>query len=321
MPERYIKELPGGITVIDTDLYRPLFDASYLIEHDRQAAFVDVGTSLAVPALLDALRSKQIAPEQVKYVIVTHVHLDHAGGAGLLLQHLPNAQAVVHPQGAKHLIDPKRLIEGARAVYGDAVMQSIFGEMIAIPKARIIEATHEMSLDLNGRRLLVLDTPGHARHHVCIVDEKSQGIFTGDTFGLSYPEFNSPQPIIFATSSPVQFDPDALHASIDLLMSYQPQQMYLTHFGAVGNLPALAADLHDLIDRFVAIAKNTSGEGEERHKQLVAALSQLFVEYVYARGCQLDRAKIVELLGPDLALNAQGLAVWMDKQRQRKNIA
>ena len=261
MSETLYRDLPEGITLIDTGYHRPAFDASYLIRSGTAAAFVDVGTAFSAPRLLQVLAEKNIACEQVRYVMVTHVHLDHAGGAGVLLRDLPNARLVVHPRGAPHMIDPAKLIAGAAAVYGEAQFQRLYGEIAPIPAARVIETVDNWRLDFNGRELLFLDTPGHARHHYGIYDETSRGIFTGDTFGLSYREFDSARgPFIFPTTTPVQFEPEALHASIERLLSLHAERLYLTHYGCVQDPPRLAARLHDLIDRFVDCARG-AGDG------------------------------------------------------------
>ena len=261
-------DLDHGISTIDTGYCRPGFDASHLIVAQGQAALVDVGTSHSVPHILQVLQDKGIARRDVRYVMVTHVHLDHAGGAGALLQHLPEAQLVAHPRGAPHMIDPGKLIAGATAVYGEARFRSLYGDIVPVASERVITATDNFELSLNGRSLLFVDTPGHARHHYCVWDPASRGIFSGDTFGLSYREFDTQHgPFIFPTTTPVQFDPDALHASIKRLLSFNPERMYLTHYGRVEDVPRLAVQLHRLIDVFVALARDVAavGEGVERH--------------------------------------------------------
>ncbi|GAK60746.1 beta-lactamase-like [Candidatus Vecturithrix granuli] len=305
-----------GITTIDTGFVRPGFDASHLIIEGDQAAFVDVGVSSAVPLLLQVLQNKHLAPEQVKYLILTHIHLDHAGAAGSLLAYLPYAQVVVHPRGVRYLAVPKRLVKGSTTVYGEARMASLFGEVLPVPSERIIAAKDHTRLDLNGRSLLLLDTAGHARHHICIVDEGSQGIFTGDTFGLSYREFDTEKrAFMFPTTPPMHFDPEAMHASIDQLLTYQPQMLYLTHFGAVSDVCRLAHDLHEGIAQFTTLARGVSAQGEERTQQLTAKMQALLLTRLRAHGCQLEETRIMDLLAPDIMLNVMGLEVWLDKTR------
>lgn len=307
------QDLPCGITTIDTGYERPRFAASHLIVEGDQAAFVDVGTTHSASLLLEALRRKGVPRENVAYVMVTHVHLDHAGGAGELLRHLPHARLVVHPRGARHMIDPGKLVAGSAAVYGEAQMLARYGEIVPVPAERVIEAGDGFTLDLNGRQLLLLDTPGHARHHYCVVDEASRGIFTGDTFGISYREFDvEGRSFIFPTTTPVQFDPPALHASIDRLMSHKPERIYLTHYGCVTDTERLAHDLHEQIDMYVAVARDAAGAGEARHQRIKEGLAEIMLARLARHGCTMAREQILGLLAMDFELNAQGIGVWLD---------
>lgn len=306
-------DLPYGVSTIDTGYLRPGFDASYLLVERGQAAVVDVGTSFSTPRILRTLTDKNIAPEAVRYVMVTHVHLDHAGGAGTLMHHLPKAQLVVHPRGAPHLIDPTKLIAGATAVYGEAHFRALYGEIVPVAAERVIAAPDNFELNMNGRPLLFLDTPGHARHHYCIYDAASRGIFSGDTFGLSYREFDTDQgPFIFPTTTPVQFDPEAMRASIERLLSFNPQRLYLTHYGCVDEVPRLAVQLKTLLDAMEQLACSVAGE-QDRHGALTAALYGLLLQSLRDHGCALPEDRIRTLLAPDVELNAQGLAIWLDK--------
>ena len=303
-----------GITAIDAHHIRPGLAAIHLLVEGDKAAIIDTGTNFSVPGVLDVLRQKNLHPENIAYVIVTHVHLDHAGGAGEMMRLFPNAMLVAHPRGARHLIDPSKLVAGSIAVYGEENFRRAYGEIVPVPAERVIEAPHEFTLELNGRRLLFLDTPGHARHHFCIFDELSCGIFTGDTFGLSYREFDvDGREFILPTTTPVQFEPEAAHASIDLIMSYQPRAAYLTHYGRVTGLRRLAGDLHHMLDDFVRLAEGVRNAGEARHRQLTEKLETYLLEKLAAHGCGLERGTALALLANDIELNAQGLEVWLDK--------
>src|ERR1700761_4677571 len=180
-----------GIHTIDTGFVRPRFDAAYLLVENGRAAFIDCGTNYAVPRMLEALAQAGLSTAEVDWLILTHVHLDHAGGAGKLMAHLPNARLVVHPRGARHMIDPSQLWAGASAVYGEDVMETTYGRLQPIPAERVIEAPDGHVVLLAGRPLLCLDTPGHARHHLSVYDERANACFTEDTFGLSYREFDT----------------------------------------------------------------------------------------------------------------------------------
>lgn len=307
-----------GIHALDAEYVRPQLAAVYLMIQNGHAAIIETGTNRSVPRVLSALAGLGIPPEAVDYVIVTHVHLDHAGAAGALLAACPNARLVVHPKGARHMIDPEKLIQGSIAVYGEAPFRELYGDILPCPAERVIEADDGFSLDFHGRTLTFVDTPGHARHHFCVHDSASKGFFTGDTFGISYRDFDvDGRPFIFPTSTPVQFEPDALHRSVDRLMAMRPAAIYLTHYGRVTDLARLAADLHVMIDDYARLAMEAPGTGEARHAWLMAALESLYLERLAAHGCAIDPARSRALLVNDTELNAQGLLVWRDRVQQK----
>ena len=311
---------PHGIHVIDTGFVRPRLDAAYLIVEKGRAAFIDCGVNHSVPRLLAALADAGLAPGDVDWLILTHVHLDHAGGAGALMQQLPNARLVVHPRGARHMIDPSRLWAGATAVYGEAEMQRSYGRLVPVPAERVVEAPDGHVVELAGRRLICLDTPGHARHHNAIHDPASGWVFSGDTFGVSYREFDTANgPFILPTTSPVEFDPPALHRSIDRLVSLKPAAVCPTHFGPVTPVERLARDLHEQIDAMVAIATQADPvDKAARHAGIRAGLHQLYANRAARHGWAGGAAQLAELLAVDIELNAQGLGAWLDQRAQRQ---
>ena len=310
-----ITDHADGISAIDTGFFRPRFDASHLIVENGRAAFVDVGTNYSVPRLLAALKQKGLGVGTVDWVLLTHVHLDHAGGAGALLRELPQARAVVHPRGVRHMVDPGQLIAGATAVYGAEEIERSYGTLVPIAAERIVTADDGHVVDLAGRELVCLDTPGHARHHFSVWDARSRAFFPGDTFGLSYREFDTANgAFILPTTTPVQFEPDALKASITRMLGYQPQQMFLTHYSRVTEVERLARDLFAQIDAMVDIARAHAGD-EERHARIMDALAELYVARARAHGCTHPPAHVRELLAMDIELNAQGLEVWLDKRK------
>jgi glyoxylase-like metal-dependent hydrolase (beta-lactamase superfamily II) len=317
MISRRVAQLPHGIACIDTGLFRPNLAACYLIRHRGRAGIVETGASNSVPFILNALRFCDVDPGDVLYVMPTHVHLDHAGGAGAPLQHLPQAKLVVHPRGSRHLTDPSRLWTGSAEVYGEEMLERIYGPVVPVPEERIIEAPDGLALDLNGRRLLFIDTPGHARHHYSIWDETSGGFFTGDTFGISYRELDSARgAMIFPTTTPVQFDPDAWLRTIDRYLEFGPQRMFLTHFSMVGEVPRLADDLRDGI-RFHAQTARDFARVPDRHERIKAGLGKWMLEHLRRLECPLPEAAARGLLEMDLELNTLGLIAWLDSMAKR----
>lgn len=306
---------PHDIYAIDGQYVRPLLASIHMIVEQGRVALIDTGSNDSLPHVLAALEAIGRNVADVDYLILTHIHLDHAGGAGSMMGVFPNARLVVHPRGARHMADPSKLIEGATAVYGADEIRRLYGEVLPVDASRIIEATHELTLDLAGRELLCLDTPGHARHHICIYDARSAAFFTGDTFGLSYRELDvDGRQFIFPTTTPVQFDPVAMHASIDLMMSYQPSAMYLTHFSQVLDVAAQAAQLHRLIDAHLEIARRERAAGDDRYARIRAGIVALLLDEARRFGCTLPEEDILDVFATDLDLNAQGLVVWLDGQ-------
>jgi glyoxylase-like metal-dependent hydrolase (beta-lactamase superfamily II) len=306
-----------GVTAIDTDYVRPLLDASHLIVDGGRAAFVDTGVNESVPLLLEALRRKDLDVADVDYVFLTHVHLDHAGGAGQLMQRLPRATAVLHPRGAPHMIDPAKLVKGSEAVYGKERVRQMYGEIAAIPQERIHVVADNERLELGERVLECLFTEGHARHHYCLADPASKGVFTGDSFGISYRDFDTAAgEFIFPTTTPVHFDPVEAHKAIDRIMARAPLSLYLTHYSRVTDLPRLADDMHRRIDDFVLIATRhatDSGRTAAMQKSMFAYLKAELNKH----GFDTDEDRLHSLLDLDVALNTMGLEHWLDHSDSR----
>lgn len=302
-----------GISAIDSGYQRPLLDAIHLVVEGGRAAVIDTGVNRSVPRVLAALRDKGLRPEQVDYVILTHVHLDHAGGAGLLLAQLPNAQLTVHPRGVRHIVDPSRLIASTIAVYGAEEARHTFGDIVPVPRERIIETAHESTLTLNGREFSFFDTPGHARHHVCVLDSRSGHLFAGDTFGLSYRELDCRgSQFAFPTTSPTQFDPVAAHRSLDLILGLKPGAIYITHYSQVRDIARMGADMHRLVEAHAQLARRERDAGAARHERLKAGVMEIVLGEAQRYNWVLPREQVLDLFAGDIELNAQGLASWLD---------
>jgi glyoxylase-like metal-dependent hydrolase (beta-lactamase superfamily II) len=306
---------PHGITAVDAEYLYPGHAAAHLIEDSGRAAFVDVGTNDSVPYLLAALAELGIARERIDYLLLTHVHLDHAGGAGALMRALPNAQALVHPRGAPHMIDPARLIEGSKAVYGEERFRRQYGELVPIPAARVRVVRDGERVTLGGRTLELIHTEGHARHHYVVVDAAHASIFTGDTFGISYRALDTQNGAFITPSTvPTQFDPEQHLASIDRMLEYRPQAMYLMHFSRVTGVPRLAALLKEQITALARIARAHAGAADPA-AGIRADMLALWLTLARAHGVRLCDADIEHALAGDLELNTQGLMAWLARTR------
>ena len=313
-----VNEYPGGVLAVDSGLFRDRMACCYIVEHDSEAVIVEAGGHVGAERLLMVLQQRQIAPEDVRFVIVTHVHLDHAGGAGLLMEALPRAELLVHPRGARHMVDPSKLEAGARAVYGDEMYERTYGHLLPVPVNRVREMGDGESVDWQGRRLRFIHTPGHASHHFCIRDDQTNGWFTGDTFGLSYRELDTDKgPFVFPTTTPIDFDPDALRHSIGRLLEADPEWMYMTHYGRVGSPSELAPSLLEGVDYFETIGLRFEHE-KDRVERIREAMTAWLVEAAREHGVELEDQALLELLVPDIELNTAGIDVWLERRAKKR---
>lgn len=300
-----------GVTTIDAEYVRPGFASIHVLERQGHAAIVDTGANASVPLVLDALRELGLGVDAVELLFLTHVHLDHAGGAGALLRHLPNARVLVHPRGAPHVVDPSRLQAATIAVYGQSAFDQLYGELVPIAETRVHPTRDGDRVQLGASELLILHTPGHALHHQVLFDPGAKAVFTGDTFGLSYRELDTDNgTFVVPTTTPTQFDPEQLLASVERIAALNPTSVYLTHYGRIMNATKVAVDLREQIQAFVEIARKHAGADDPQ-----ASIRRALREYLAARakrhGIVKPLAMVDRVLGPDLDLNAQGLVAWL----------
>ena len=302
------------IITIDTNFVRPMYVASHLIYEGNDAAFIDVGTNHNVTLLLEELERRDIEKGDVKYVFLTHVHLDHAGGAGKLIQNLPNAKLVVHPRGAKHMIEPKKLIASAEAVYGKALFKQLYGNIEPVPQEKIMLAKDAEQIKMQDRNFRLFYTEGHAKHHYCLYDELANAVFSGDSFGMSFREFDTNKgEFIIPITSPTQFDPEEAHKAIDKIISYQPEAIYLAHYSKVVEIERLADDLHLSLNKFVNIALKHEHASERIEKIKLSIENYILAKLTeHNYSATADQAK--NYLSADIYVNAMGLDFWLTHQ-------
>ena len=298
-------------------LDRERFAAVYLVVDGDEAAFVDNNTSRALPRLLAALDDAGLEPEQVRYLIVTHVHLDHAGGTSALAEACPNATVIAHPRAARHIVDPAKLVASATAVYGAERFEQLYGTIEPVPASRVREMQDEESLELGRRTLRFLHTRGHANHHFCIVDEDAGAIFTGDAFGLHYPDLQGPGTFAVPSTSPTDFDAELARESIRRLVSLAPAVMYPTHFGAVTDIGPSAEQLirHlDFAEQVMLDAFGSDLPDDALEGYVKSRIVDYFTGLLDRHGVGADAWELVEL---DIGLNAQGIAFAANKRRRK----
>ena len=305
--------------LIDTGLYGPLHGACYLVQDAGEFAIIDTGTHHTVARILADIAALGGTPEQVRYVMPTHVHLDHAGGSGQLMEACPNATLVVHPKGLPHMIDPSKLQTGAIGVYGEEAFLRDFGELIAIPEQRTLAAADRQTFELGGRTLRFIDTPGHANHHGCFFDHESGYLYTGDTFGLGYRQFRQGEkPLLVATTTPVAFDPEAWYDSLDRMMALAPQACCLTHYGKIEHPEKQVDMLRSSIKAHVDIAlEEEKRDPADREARLKQAVDRLLVDAGCAHS-ELPADQVRQIFESDIDLNAQGLNLWLIRRAKKR---
>lgn len=254
-----IEQLPGDVLQIDTMTAGvSKVTAGFLLPAARPT-LIECGPALSIDAVIDALRGLGLDADDLAYLVVSHIHLDHAGGAGDVANAFPNARIVVSDLGARHLVDPERLNASSRRVYGD-LMDSIYGNCTPIAAERIIAIDGRTELDLGGSRLLdIFATPGHAKHHISMLDNDSGALFVGDSVGVKTPGTGPLRP----ATPPPDFDLDLAQRSIDHYREIAPQHVYLAHYGAIDPPLESLAEASDRLRAWAEVAREAVAEHDE----------------------------------------------------------
>jgi glyoxylase-like metal-dependent hydrolase (beta-lactamase superfamily II) len=292
---------------------------TYVIR-EEQLTLVETSASPSVPYILQGLKELGLDPKDVRYIIVTHIHLDHSGGAGLLLKSCPNAKVVVHPKGARHLAHPERLIEGARTVFGEK-FDELYDPILPIPEDRLITITDLDTLPIGPDcQLQFLDTPGHANHHFSIYDPVSNGIFTGDTIGVYYPELAQHGTALYLPStSPNQFNPEAMMKSMERIRQLNVSRIYFGHFGMSEDPSEAYRQLEYWLPLFVKTAEQAFTEG--RNEEVIGTLLfQLVQDWLTSRGISTND-RVCSMIQPEIEIGAQGLFDYLLKNTNKNKIA
>lgn len=298
---------------------RPGIAAAYLIQDGSEAAFVETNTANAVPLLLAELERAGLAPEQVRYVIITHIHLDHAGGAGPLMRLCPNATLLAHPKAARHAIDPSRIEAGARAVYGEH-FDRLYGELLPIPAERVRALEDGAIVPFGQRELHFHHTRGHANHHFVVHDPGADAVFTGDSFGLLYPHLQHRGPFAFPSTTPTDFDAEAAIASVERIRALGAGRVFPTHFGEHRSIDVIAEQLVPGLRALGAIVDEADADEEpdaSLDRRCLDAAWQVMDAALADHG--LTTAADREAVKFDVQLNAQGLAFAVRKRRFKRS--
>lgn len=303
-------QLAPGLFRFDTHYIRPGHTACFVVVEAGRAAIVDCATAAAVEPLLAAIDGLEIGREAVDAVIATHAHLDHSGGIGHLMAALPQARLYAHARTAPHLIDPAKLEQGTRAVLGDEVVEREHEPLRPVAAERVVETANGATVPPAGRGLRVVHTPGHARDHQSLWDERTATVLAGDAFGVGYPELiGADGPFVVPETPPTQFDPEAMHASIDRITKLGPVRVAPSHFEVLEDPATVAAALHAMVDEYIARCLDADSV-----EALEVGVLEAYEQALQRRGRGDDIALMRELYGFDAHLVAQGLWHWRRKQ-------
>ncbi|EQA38106.1 metallo-beta-lactamase domain protein [Leptospira inadai serovar Lyme str. 10] len=308
------------VLTIDCGYIEEGLACAYLVIEGDRAAFVENNTNYAVPKLLKILEDRGLKKESVDYIIITHVHLDHAGGTGELIKHCPNATVLAHPKAAPHLIDPQRLIKSSIQVYGEEAFYKLYGKIQPVPESSVRIMNDGEELVWGNRTLKFIHTRGHANHHFCIYDSLTNGIFTGDTFGLGYGIFrNGSEPVLYPSTTPTDFDPEEALLSIDKIIGTGAEKAYLTHFGVWTDMKSGAEQMREgleIMKHILISAGKTDLEGESLLGFCEARVLSYIEDQLEKRGIFYG-AKEQKFVSFDAKINAQGIAFKVERSRKK----
>lgn len=302
---------------VDCNYIRPQLAASYILKNGDYAAIIETGTKNSVADIVKQVQELNIDKENVLYIIPTHVHLDHAAGAGFLAEEFPKAQVLAHPRGKNHLSDPQRLQEGTIAVYGQETFDKLYNEIKPIPEEKLLASSDGMTIQLGEETLLIRHAEGHASHHLVVFAQQKGILFTGDTFGIGYPELQTADSFfVYPTTTPIDFDANKLLSSIDMFLSLEPKAVALTHFGIYSEVQEIAKELKEDVKLMGSwVEEQAESDNEDIEAYMSQKLETYFKEKLAKKNMSEDLYSLLEL---DIGLNAMGLAVAVQRLRKRR---
>ena len=310
----FISSFEKNIFCFDANYFRKNFAAIHFINQNNKLLIVDTATNHSAKRFLNTLHSMNISPESVEWIVLTHVHLDHAGGAGLLMKMCPNARLAVHPRGVRHMVNPEKLWASVISVYGKQEAENQYGKLVPVDESRIIAVGEGEVIHFQNRRFQIFDAPGHANHHIVIFDEESKSFFTGDAFGIAYPELSGKDgEFIFISSTPTQFEPVKFDTTVKKIMEQKPKSCFLTHFSKIMNIKKNGYELLKQIDEYVAITQQAKNNHENQQELIREKLFELLYKKFKKVNLNISKREFGNLLSLDLSLNAQGLEYWNNK--------
>ncbi len=284
--------------------------AGFLVEGARPA-LVETGARTSTETVRRHLHELGLGPDGLAWIVLTHVHLDHAGAVGDLAADFPSATVVVHEEGARHLVDPTRLVDSAGRVYGE-LLDSLYGRMLPVPQERILAAGDGETIDLGGgHRLTMVESPGHARHHQAVLDEESGTLLVGDSVGVMLPGQRSLRPAV----PPPDFDLELAVGSLHKYVALRPERVVLTHYGPLPDAAAGLAEAEETLHRWVELAERVTRESPGAGVEEIAAAFEVAFVPPPEELDEVVRAGMELLNG--IHSNAAGIARYLAKRRAR----
>jgi glyoxylase-like metal-dependent hydrolase (beta-lactamase superfamily II) len=304
-------EAAPGVTAIDTMMIdRPQVTSAYLVEAD-EPALVETGPTNSVPAVVEGLRSIGVGPADLAHVVLTHIHLDHAGGAGALAPHFPRATIWVHERGAPHLADPTRLVSSAERIYGAEGLARMFGTVEPVPVDRLRAVGDAYRIDLGNRALTTIYTPGHASHQVCLVDSRTGGLFTGDALGVFLPDVGVLRP----ATPPPEFDLELAIASVGKVRAASPPMLLFSHYGPAADVEELCALAVERLERWTDVVRRAMPASPDARAVAAVLRRETADETRLAeeRGADVERYEFLS----SYEMNAAGILRYLEKRAER----
>jgi len=301
-------EAAPGVTAIDTMMIdRPRVTSAYLVDAD-QPALVETGPTNSVPAVVEGLRSLGVGPGDLAHIVVTHIHLDHAGGAGTLAPHFPRATVWVHERGAPHLADPTRLVASAERIYGPEGLASMFGTVEPVPVDRLRAVGDADRIDLGNRALTTIYSPGHASHQVCLVDSRTGALFTGDALGVFLPDVGVLRP----ATPPPEFDLELAVESVAKVRAASPSVLLFSHYGPAPDVEDLCAQAVQRLERWTDVARRALPLSSDP-RDVADALRRETADETRAareRGADVERYEFLS----SYEMNAAGIVRYLERR-------
>lgn len=308
--------------MIDAYYSAPGHSAVYLVGDGGEYALIDCGTAFAGIYIMGAIANLGIDPAAVKYILPTHVHLDHAGGAGVLCESLPEAQVYVHPRGHQHLIDPTRLIKGSVVIYGEDMMEYAVGPTKPVPAERCHELADGQEIKVGNLTIVTQFTPGHAKHHCGFYETTNGNYYGGDVLGNSYEMMDvAKEHLMFLCSAPVDYDGAVWHDSLNKISTLKPKRSCLCHYGVLDNPQQAIDDMHRLIDKNdeQAMKLLSIKDDQERRAAVETMIWGLFWDEFDARKVPMRKEHARDWMTKDVHISTEGIDNWLKVKLQADN--